>query len=107
MQPDSLSKKCLSDTGLSYEQNGPAFVQPLQAIEILDLCLSDGAAGRKVDILERCSHGKLGALDPMAGLLLLPIVDLRLQQCIDELRASGLIPGCIRERLIEAGQHAE
>src|ERR1043166_1097274 len=107
MQPDGLSKKCLPNTGLTDEHYRATFVQPLKAVEVLDLRLGDGATGRKVDILERGSHGELGALDPITGLPLLTIVDLGLQQCIDELRASGLIPCCIRERLIEAGQHAE
>jgi len=85
MKPDGLSKKCLPNTGLTDEQHGPAFVQPLKAVEILDLRFGDGATRRKVDILERGSHGKFGALDPMAGLLFLALVDLGLQQRIDEL----------------------
>jgi hypothetical protein len=69
MQADSLGKERFSDTCLAYEQNGSSFVQPLQAVKILDLRLGDGATGRKVDILERGSHGKLGALDPMTGVI--------------------------------------
>jgi len=53
VQPDGLREEGLAHTGLADQQYGPSFVQPLQAVELLDLRFADRAAGGEVDVLER------------------------------------------------------
>src|SRR6266403_1240734 len=59
------------------------------------------------DILERRAQGELGGLDAGAGLALLPIVTLCLQQRIDEFAVTGLVAGGVAQGFVEGGEHAE
>lgn len=107
MQSSGLGDERLADAGLPDEQHRSTLIQPLPTVEFLDLRFADRAAGGEVDIFERGSQSALGGFDAIAGLALLAIVSLGLQQRIEELGVAGLITGCIRDRLIVGGEHAE
>ena len=53
VQPCGLRDEGLAHAGLADQQHRSSFAQPLQAVELFDLCLADRAAGSEVDIFER------------------------------------------------------
>ena len=91
VQARGLGDEGLADAGLADQQHRAGIVQPLQAVEFLDLRLGDRATGGEVDVLERRAQGELGGFDAVAGLALLAIIGFGLQQRIEELAVAGLV----------------
>ncbi|MBK7252202.1 MAG: hypothetical protein IPI06_15420 [Gammaproteobacteria bacterium] len=82
-------------------------MQPLQAVEFLDLCFADGAAGGEVDVLERRAQGELRGLDAIPGLALLPVIGFSLQQHIKQLAVAGLLARGVVQGFVDGAEHAE
>ena len=87
-RPAAWAMKVLPTPVWPISSTGRASLQPLQAVEFLDLRLADRAAGGEVDVLERRAQGELGGFDAIAGLSLLAVIGFGLQQRIEELACS-------------------
>ena len=107
MQAGGLRDEGLADPGLADQEDGSGIVQPLQAVEFLDLRFTDRATGGEVDVLECRAQRELGGFDAIAGFSLLAIIGFGLQQCIKQLAVAGFVASGLVQDFVEGLEHAE
>jgi hypothetical protein len=78
VQADRLGDEGFADAGLTDEQRRTGIVEPSEGVDFLDLCLRDRAIRRKVEVLERRTHGELGGFDAVDRLAFLTMVSFGL-----------------------------
>src|SRR5487761_2654189 len=73
------------------EHQWPRVFKPLEALDFFDLWSADRSLRGEVEVLEGRAVAELGGFDAIRGFALLPVIDFRLHQLIEQLTATELI----------------